>query len=1442
MILLDFIIPSQEKMNKFYKACLTVLFVAASSFSLFAQNNFFIDQGANVVRPTSGQRAVIPKNYRVAILNTQSMKNFLWSLPAEQTVMNRNLAPVMELPMPDGKMARFRVWESNIMEPGLARKFPEMRTFAGQGIDDPYASVRFDYNPYFGFSAQILSVNGRIYVDPYARRDIDQYISYYARDNERVTNRICYRAEDEVKANIGQVTTAGPCRGTQLYTYRLALACTGEYAVAVCSPNPASTPVTAAAMLTSVNRVTGVYESEASIRMVLIANNDNLIYLDGTTDPYSNNSGGAMLGQNQANIDAVIGTANYDIGHVFSTGGGGVAVLNGPCNSFTKARGVTGLSNPVGDNYDIDYVAHEMGHQFGADHSFNSEMDNCGGGNRAPAEAYEVGSGTTIMAYAGICLSDNTQLHSDPFFHSISFDRISNFVEAGGSCRLVTPTGNILPVITAMNDNGANIPIGTPFTLTGAATDANGDALTYSWEEWDLGPATVWNGGNANTTSPLFKARIPKTSGSRTFPDMAVILANYPANPPAAMGGLKGETLPTQARALKFRLTVRDSRAGGGGIVSGGDGCQAGFTSFFQINTIAGTGPFVVTAPNGGENYPGGSTQTITWNVAGTDAAPISVANVRITLSTDGGLTYPTVLTASTPNDGSEALAIPGVLSNTARIKIEALGNIFFDISNLNFIISAPVADFTFSSPAPAVAACPAPATMNITLGTFSNGGFITPINLTFSGNPAGTSVAFVPNPVIPGNSTVVTLTNTNTLSAGSYVITVTGTAGPIIRTRDLTFTISPGAPPVINTPPAAQTACVGADATFSVSSPGGLTYQWQVSVNGGGSFSNISGAVSSSYTATAVTAAMNNNQYRVIVTGQCGAVTSSAATLTVNTAPAITGQPQDITLCAGSNHIFTSTATGSNLTYQWQVSTDGGAIYSPLTNAGVYSGTTTSSLTITGITAGLNNNRYRVVVTGSCTPPATSNGAILTVVTSVTITGQPANATVCAGSNTTFTVAGSGSGIIYQWQVSTDGGSVFTNIANGGVYSGAATATLTITGATVSMNNYQYRAQLSNATCPTPGISGAAILTVNTLPAISSPPSNATICVGGGNTFSVTASGTGITYQWQVSVNSGASFSNIVAATSSTYSISGATASMNGNQYRVVVSGTCAPAVNSANAVLTVVSPVVIVTQPANTEVCSGSTTNLTVVGNSTEPIVYQWQVSTSAVPAFTNIPGATGATLSLPSVIMAMNGNKYRVLVSNATCSTPTTSAEATLTVRQLPSATLVASPGTSLLPGQTTTLTATSSASTGGVISSTWLHNGNAVNNTGNIRVVNVDSLGTYQIRIQEVWTTITCTNTSSVITIDAPASSRLFIFPSPNSGQFTVAYYNPGGAATQQSISIFDSKGAMVYNRKLTIIGPYELHKINLLTAGRGIYYVVIGDANGKKLADGKVIIH
>jgi hypothetical protein len=322
-------------------------------------------------------------------------------------------------------------------------------------------------------------------MDPYSQNDPLHYISYYKSDFSR--------PEDELLEELGPYGEASPpeieggtTSGPTLRTHRLALATTGEYSIF----HGGTKPLVMAELVTAVNRVSGIYEREVAIRLQLIANNDDVIFLNPATDPYTNNNGSAMLAENQTTLDTIIGAANYDIGHVFSTGGGGVAFLNAVCTNGIKARGVTGLSSPVGDPFYVDYVAHEMGHQYGGNHSFNGNAGACAGGNRNPSTAYEPGSGTTIMAYAGICSDQNIQSNSDDYFHTINFDEIVTYTTTGngGSCGTTLATGNNPPSVNA-GAGGFSIPIDTPFILTGSATDPNADPLTYNWEQFNLGPA-----------------------------------------------------------------------------------------------------------------------------------------------------------------------------------------------------------------------------------------------------------------------------------------------------------------------------------------------------------------------------------------------------------------------------------------------------------------------------------------------------------------------------------------------------------------------------------------------------------------------------------------------------------------------------------------------------------------------------------------------------------------------------------------------------------------------------------------------------------------------------------------------------------------------------------------------------------------------------------------
>jgi len=626
--------------------------------------------------------------------------------------------------------------------------------------------------------------------------------------------------------------------GDQLRTYRLALVTDPSYASYVGANN------VTAAKVTLINRVTQIYEEETSIRLVLIDATDNLnldtaAEMTGANGPCGGSAcytttqastcSSSLLGRNRVVAGLLAGASNFDIGHIgLGLNGGGIASL-GVVGRDAKAQGCTGIPTPVGDFYAVDYVAHEMGHQFSGNHTFNGTQVNCSGGNRSAANSVEPGSGSSIMAYAGICGTDDLQPHSDPYWSQRSFDEITTYtsgaenllseiqmgvltnfatngqqfqlsfnggvsapivrgtnytttgiaaaiqaipgwpsgatatvsgvtdtgftVSFGGtlantnvaSLQLVNPTAGVTgyvgeitaggpttrngsvsattnraPVVTV--PDGYTIPVRTPFALTGSATDPDGDAVTYMWEQNDRGAATGTGlVSNTKTNGPLFRQfgtrAVVTSSGTlqydspgenhvdgnptRVFPDMAQILINNTnaetgacptasTTPTAAQVDCFSEFLPTAAyvgfagvnaspASLHFKLTARDGR---GGVNSA--------TTTLTLAPAA--GPFLVNSFNGsGVTVDGGSTQTITWSVANTNVAPVSVDNVKISLSTDGGLTFPTVLAASVPNNGSASVTLPTVVTSSARIKVEAIGNVFFDVSNANFAIQQPV-------------------------------------------------------------------------------------------------------------------------------------------------------------------------------------------------------------------------------------------------------------------------------------------------------------------------------------------------------------------------------------------------------------------------------------------------------------------------------------------------------------------------------------------------------------------------------------------------------------------------------------------------------------------------------------------------------------------------------------------------------------------------------
>ncbi|MDA9017945.1 M12 family metallo-peptidase, partial [bacterium] len=629
-------------------------------FGLSAQNYIDLWKTASLnetVSKTKVFRNTVPQEFKLFTLNPVELNSLLATAPQRFTTPSN---AIIEFPTNNGEIQKFRVYEASVLDALLQAQYPTIRSYTAQGIDDPSAIARFSYSD-SGLNVMISSANyGTIYIDPYTK-DLNQYISYATNSLPEDSRSFECLVQDTLQDEV--VLSPLNADDGKLRTYRLALACTGEYAQYHLNnqgiPSSATDEVKKAAVLTAMNtamtRINGVFEKEVALTMVIIANNTEIIFLNAGSDPYTNNNGGVMLGQNQSTINSIIGTANYDIGHVFSTGGGGIASLGSVCGS-SKAQGVTGLPQPIGDDFYINYVAHEMGHQFRANHTQNNSC------NRNNATSMEPGSASTIMGYAGIC-SPNVQSDSDAYFHAISIQEMWGFISilGGSSCPVETDTGNAPPTA----DAGPNytIPRTTPFILKGIATDPDTeDVLSHNWEQMDQQIGTM-PPQNTSAFGPMFRSENSLISPNRYMPKLSTVLNGQTQT--------TWEVVPSVSRTMKFRYTVRDNVAGGSSSASDN-----------TVITVDGdSGPFVVTSQNASTTWSPQSNETITWDVAGTDVAPVDSPNVDILFSTNGGQTYDVVIAEDIPNNGSAEISAPNLNTTSGRFMIISSNNIFYDIN-----------------------------------------------------------------------------------------------------------------------------------------------------------------------------------------------------------------------------------------------------------------------------------------------------------------------------------------------------------------------------------------------------------------------------------------------------------------------------------------------------------------------------------------------------------------------------------------------------------------------------------------------------------------------------------------------------------------------------------------------------------------------------------------
>jgi reprolysin-like metallo-peptidase family M12B/Ser-Thr-rich glycosyl-phosphatidyl-inositol-anchored membrane family protein len=625
-------------------------------------------------------------------LSQERIGAILRSAPHEFTAQAENNPTIVTIPFPDGRFERFRVEVAPVIEKPLESRGFETLTYKGVGIDDPSATVRFE-QAFDGFHAMVRSSRGVFFIDPTKKGNRGPYVSYFASSRPSPVRKVhCEVSSEQAKkqrrpsdrnkpasrpAASGVAFTPSELRG-----YRLAIAVNSYYVAAVYDNTLAAAPFdqAAAAVTRTVNRINGIYESELGIHLTLVPTEAKIIYVDPKTDPYRNvnKNASAALPLNQSNLDNVIGSKNYDIGHLFTTGTAGLAMLRSVCNGTSKAQGVTGISTPTGDDFDVDFVSHEIGHQFGANHTFNAITNFCNG-NRNGDTAYEPGSGSTIMGYAGngICDPESLQDHSDPYFHLASLLEIEDFVGdsspgGGGSCGASTPVSFAPPSVSA--SGSYTIPKATPFVLTAELSNTPPNPTVFNWEEFDLGdPAPPDDeSGPPSVPRPLFRSKRPDGRTYRFFPDFENLIETSGTS-------TLGEAFPMLDRTMKFRVVGRNN--------------HGSFTYIeVPVKIDATSGPFKITSVSGGNSWPRGSAHTIRWDTARTERAPVNCALVHLFLAVDGNPSNLYPLAKGISNSGSYSVTIPAdaPLTDRAFLILKSDKNIFFAVYPFALQVTAP--------------------------------------------------------------------------------------------------------------------------------------------------------------------------------------------------------------------------------------------------------------------------------------------------------------------------------------------------------------------------------------------------------------------------------------------------------------------------------------------------------------------------------------------------------------------------------------------------------------------------------------------------------------------------------------------------------------------------------------------------------------------------------
>ena len=771
----------QTIMKNYYTLILAILFSVLMS-TTGAKNgksdlNILPETKKSQIRNISFNKDKMPTAFNLYSLNIESVKNKLHNAPIRGEFFGKS-QNIISVPNVDGTLDSYRVLDAQILHPTLAAQLPNIKSYVGRSIDNPGKFIRFSVSQ-AGFHGQVFEPGkSTFFIDPYTE-DKSVYIAYKRGDLVDNSNDVFICETDntmyEKAKNAPANNTFRATDDSRIRLYELAMSCTGEYGalfIGSATTDFDRKSNIMAQMVVTMTRVNGIYEKEMGITYQFVPNNFDIMYYDGATDPWD----GEYNDKTQEVIDAAIGDANYDIGHNFNTDGGGNAGCIGcVCNSGNKGSGYTGRSNPTGDSFDVDYVAHEIGHQMGGYHTHNGTGTCLKSGNNTEVEP---GSGSSIMGYAGICPGQDVQNNSDDYFNFVNIRDISANVQGGVSsvCFDEIIVSNLPPTANAGSDY--IIPIGTAFQLTGVGSDpdtvTNGDVLTYTWEQNDNEDMqTPLLPSPTATAGPMFRSRRGTTSPSRYFPQLSDILANnlMPT----------WEVIPQVQIDFEFALTVRDN------VLYGGQTAD----DLMNLSTDQLAGPFVVSSQNENTTWIQGETETISWDVANTDnILSVNCQIVNIMFSASGDFTDTVILAANTPNDGSEDITVPATTTTTGRLMIKAADNVFLDVNDAAITIEeVTVPTFFLTGLDLAKTEC---ANTNSTTFDFRytpSTGYAETVTFTASGNPASSAVSFSPA-TASDTEVVVTMTVSGFApdTAQEYTIVIDGASLSESKTQDVSL------------------------------------------------------------------------------------------------------------------------------------------------------------------------------------------------------------------------------------------------------------------------------------------------------------------------------------------------------------------------------------------------------------------------------------------------------------------------------------------------------------------------------------------------------------------------------------------------------------------------------------------------------------------------------